>query len=101
MGIAPEPLQLQLSRISTHFLCYTASVRNITLSIPDELYRQVRVKAAEMDRSVSALVRDYLTRLVREDLEFDRRLALQEQVLREIVSFRGADRLSRNELHER
>lgn len=76
-------------------------MRNITLSIPDELYRQVRVKAAEMDRSVSSLVRDYLTRLVHEDLEFERRLAVQEQVFREVVSFRGADRLPRNEAHER
>ena len=35
-------------------------MRNITVSVDDETYRQARIRAAEMDTSVSALVREYL-----------------------------------------
>jgi hypothetical protein len=38
-------------------------VKNITVSIDDETYRRARVKAAEQDMSVSALVREFLQSL--------------------------------------
>ena len=35
-------------------------MRNITVSVDEETHRLARVRAAELDTSVSALVRDYL-----------------------------------------
>ncbi|MFL5286407.1 MAG: ribbon-helix-helix protein, CopG family [Rhodopila sp.] len=40
-------------------------MKNITVSLDDETYRNARMKAAALDTSVSALVRRYLTELVR------------------------------------
>jgi len=35
------------------------TVKNITVSVPEDVYRAARVRAAERGRSVSALVADY------------------------------------------
>ena len=35
-------------------------MKNITVSVDDETYRRARIKAAERDTSVSALVRGFL-----------------------------------------
>lgn len=76
-------------------------MRNITVSVDDETYRRARIKAAELDTSVSALVRGYLQELAAEESEFES-LAAQERELRdEVADFRGGDRLSRAEIHER
>jgi plasmid stability protein len=76
-------------------------VKNITVSLDDETYRRARIRAAELDTSVSALVRRYLVDLAGSESEFER-LEKLEQTLRErIKSFRAGDRLSRGELHER
>ncbi len=42
-------------------------MRNITVSVDDETHRLARVRAAEQDTSVSALVRDFLRRLASGD----------------------------------
>jgi plasmid stability protein len=76
-------------------------VKNITVSVPDEVYRRARVKAAERDRSVSSLVREFLTGLADEESDFDRRRRLQDEVLATIRRFRAGDRLSRTEVHGR
>lgn len=39
------------------------SMKNITVSIPDEIYLNARIKAARRSTSVSALVRDFLESL--------------------------------------
>lgn len=39
-------------------------MRNITVSVDEETHRRVRARAAELETSVSALVRDFLKRLV-------------------------------------
>ena len=39
-------------------------MRNITVSVDDATYRRARIRAAELDTSVSALVRGYLGSLV-------------------------------------
>ena len=41
-------------------------MKNITVSIDEGTYRRARIRAAELDTSVSALVRDYLNLLVAE-----------------------------------
>jgi hypothetical protein len=76
-------------------------VKNITVSVPDEVYRQARVAAAQHDTSVSALVVAYLERLSGRMEEFGRLEELQREVQAEIGQFRAGDRLGRDEVHDR
>jgi plasmid stability protein len=76
-------------------------VKNLTVSLPDDVYRRARIKAAERDTSVSALVRELLTDFTDEESEFDRRKKLQDEAIASIRSFRAGDRLSREEIHDR
>ncbi len=76
-------------------------MRNVTVSLPDDVYRRARIKAAERDTSLSALVRDYLIGLDRGESDFERRKRLQEKTLGAIARFRAGDRLTRDRLHER
>jgi hypothetical protein len=79
-------------------------VKNITVSVDDETYRLARIKAAERNSSVSALVKGYLLQLTAEESESERRKRLQRETLAAIrasQTFRAGDRLSRGELHER
>ena len=41
-------------------------MKNITVSIDEQTHRLARIRAAELDTSVSALVRDYLRHLAAE-----------------------------------
>jgi plasmid stability protein len=76
-------------------------MKNVTVSLDDETYRRARVKAAEMDTSLSALVRNFLDELGSSESETER-LKCEERALRErIETFRGADRVTRDALHER
>ena len=85
-------------------------MKNITVSVDDEVYRQVRIKAAEENTSVSAIVKNYLVRLIHgtnatREVEFDQ-LAKKEQSLRsrlfaEGKGLRSADNLPREALHDR
>lgn len=76
-------------------------MKNVTVSLPADVYHRARVKAAERDTSVGALVREFLTSFAEEEPDFTRRKRLQEDVLRSIRRFRAANRLERNALHER
>jgi plasmid stability protein len=76
-------------------------MKNITVSVPDDVYRAARIRAAERGSSVSALVAEYLGSLSERDAELARARANWREVAAEIESFRGADRLGREELHER
>jgi hypothetical protein len=81
--------------------CEMHTVKNITVSVPDDVYRNARVAAAQRDTSVSALVVAYLERLSGWKEEFARLEELQHDVQAEIGQFRAADRLSRDEVHDR
>ncbi|PYQ30655.1 MAG: hypothetical protein DMF56_07545 [Acidobacteria bacterium] len=76
-------------------------MKNLTISLPDDVYRKARIKAAERDTSVSALVRDLLTEFADEESDFEQRKRLQDEVLASIRSFRAGDRLTREEAHDR
>lgn len=76
-------------------------MRNITVSVPDEVYRAARVRAAERGRSVSGLVADYLRGLSGDDAEFARLEAQQQRVQAQIERFSARHRLGRDELHSR
>jgi hypothetical protein len=76
-------------------------VKNITVTLDDEIYRRARMKAAERDTSVSALVREFLIDLASEGSEFQRLERLERALREQITDFDGSDRLSRDEVHER
>ncbi len=87
-------------------------MRNITVTVDDETHRAVRVRAAELDTSVSALVRDYLRSLARgrdpvggADSEVEHRRRLLAEVAADFdargVGIRMAENLSRDELYDR
>ncbi|RVT41735.1 hypothetical protein [Sphingobium algorifonticola] len=42
-------------------------MKNVTIALDDETHRLARIRAAELGTSLSALVKDYLTGLVRDD----------------------------------
>lgn len=46
-------------------------VKNVTISLPEDLARWLRVKAAEDDRSVSRWIADLLARLRRQEDHYD------------------------------
>ena len=91
-------------------------MKNITVAVDDETYRVARIRAAELDTSVSALVRDYLQTLSgkqaakrnekpREETEGERR----GRLLREVVvgfdvegrKLPGADELADRGVYEK
>jgi hypothetical protein len=76
-------------------------VKNVTVSVPDDVYRLARIRAAEGGSSVSALVAGYLRSLGDQEAELARLEAQQNQVLGEVDRFRARDRLDRDELHRR
>jgi hypothetical protein len=76
-------------------------MKNITVSLDEETYRRARIKAAEMDTSVSALVKAFLVEIASGESETER-LKREERALRErITRFGAAERLSRDEIHKR
>ena len=92
-------------------------MRNITVSVDEETHRLARIRAAELDTSVSALVRDFLKSLApalagvseagvsAEEAERDRRNRSLDEVIRDITAHGGglrmADNLPRDALYDR
>jgi plasmid stability protein len=76
-------------------------MKNITVSVPDDVYRQARIRAAERGSSVSAIVAEYLTSLSGGGAEFSRLEDQQRRIQRQIKQFRAGDRLDRDGIHER
>ena len=76
-------------------------MKNITVSLPADIYRRARIKAAEQDTSVSALVREFLWRLANDPGDVERRRQIQDDVIASITAFRAGDRLSRSDVHRR
>jgi hypothetical protein len=81
--------------------------KNITVSVDGETYRRARIRAAELNTSVSAMVRKYLvdvssgvSQRASAD-EFERLKELQREVQSRVTNFDANDRLSRDELHDR
>ncbi len=80
------------------------TVTNITVSVPDDVYRAARIRAAEKGVSVSVLVvlvAEYLRSLSKHDAEFARLEDQQRRVQGQIERFSASDRLDREELHGR
>ena len=92
-------------------------MKNITVSVDEETHRLARIRAAELDTSVSALVRDYLRSLVSHtsgdstsqlqdrETEAERRRRRLREVIADIRAassgFKAADNLPREKLYDR
>lgn len=76
-------------------------MKNITVSVPDDVYRAARIRAAGRGSSVSAIVTEYLRSLSGGDAEFARLEAQQRRIQGQIEHFRAVDRLERDEIHDR
>ncbi|MEX1110230.1 MAG: hypothetical protein WEB31_00370 [Chthoniobacterales bacterium] len=80
-------------------------MKNITVSVNDELYHRAKVCAAEQRSTISGLVKKFLARLVEEESEFDRlnreEEALRQRLRRDGIDFSAAERIARNDVHER
>jgi len=76
-------------------------MKNITVSVDDETYRRARIKAAERETSISALVKRFLDELV-SDGSLYRQLEREERELRaRIQHFNAGDHLTRDDIHRR
>jgi hypothetical protein len=76
-------------------------MKNITVSLDEEIYRRARIKAAEQDTSVSALVKGFLVELAAGE-PGSMALEREERELRaRIRSFSAGRRLSRDDAHGR
>jgi hypothetical protein len=82
-------------------ICDTVTMKNITVAVNDEVYRRARVRAAELDTSVSAVVSRFLEEFAGQETDYERRKRLQAQTLASIRSFRAGSRSSRDEAHDR
>jgi Family of unknown function (DUF6364) len=76
-------------------------MKNITVSVPQEVYQAARIRAAERGTSVSALVAEYLAELSRDNAEFARLEEQQRRIVNEITQFKGSDRIHRTDVHDR
>ena len=76
-------------------------MRNITVTVDDETYRRARIRAAELDTSVSAEVKRFLQAFAGGESEFERLVRLEDETRARIGAFSASDRLSRDELYDR
>jgi hypothetical protein len=76
-------------------------MKNITVSVDAEIYQRARIKAAEMDTSISALVKAFLVQLTTEESDWERRKRLERETIAAITAFSAADRVSRDEVYDR
>ena len=88
-------------------------MRNITVSVDEETHRLALIRAAELDTSVSALVREDLRSLASRDKTESRRVETADERRRRLlddvladfdargVGLQMADNLSRDELYDR
>lgn len=80
-------------------------MKNITVSVDAELYHRARVRAAQKQSTISALVREFLIHLVEEEPEFERLRREQKEVIAQIRAshpgFSASKRLTRDDVHKR
>jgi metal-responsive CopG/Arc/MetJ family transcriptional regulator len=77
--------------------------QNVTLSLPKNLLKQAKILAAQEDKSLSELIREALSRKVKEKSEYEqakeRQIALMEKGFN--LGSKGKITVTREELHER
>lgn len=80
---------------------HTVYMKNITLSVDDEVLSAARRVAAERNSTVNGLVREYLTNLARQDDRASRARARLEQLTNESKGRLGRKTWTRKDLHDR
>ncbi len=76
-------------------------MKNITLSIDEDVLKAVRRQAAERDTTVNALVREYLTNLANEDKRLEEARARILELSRKSKLRLGKKTWTREDLHDR
>lgn len=80
-------------------------MKNITVSVNEEIYHRARVRAAELRTSVSAMVGRFLEETAAEETRNERLKRLERETVAQIrersAGFSAAGRLSRVEVHDR
>ncbi|MDQ3398399.1 MAG: DUF6364 family protein [Deinococcota bacterium] len=79
------------------------ATRNITLALPEEVLKQVKIIAAKRETSVSAMLREKLKELVQEEDEYSQAMREALEALEhgfELGTY-GKATWTRDELHER
>ena len=80
-------------------------MKNITVTVSDDIYHKARVRAAERKSTISALVKDFLTKIVEEESSFERMKREEDELRQNLrqngVVFSAEDRCSREDLHDR
>lgn len=83
-------------------------MKNLTVTLDDETYRNARVAAASDDTSVTAVVRDFLRRYgdskvggETPEARFERLWKRQQALREQFKGFSAASRLSRDDLYNR
>lgn len=76
-------------------------MRNVTITLPEDVARWLRVRAAEDDRSVSGWIAELLGRMRREEDEYE--VAMRSALARQPVKLAWPDgrRPTRDELYDR
>jgi len=84
---------------------YCENMKNITVTVSDDLYKAARLRAAERQSTVSALVRGFLEALTDDVSAHERLRQEQNEIIARIRAehpdFGAGDRLSRDEIHRR
>lgn len=90
---------------NSHGELNSVNMKNITVSVDDEVYHRARIRAAEQRTSVSGIVRRLLMEVAAEETEAERLMKLEEAAVKRIhargVPFSAGKRLTRDRLHER
>ena len=80
-------------------------MKNITVSVEEEVYHRARVRAVELRTSVSALVCRFLKQTAAEEAENERLKRLEQETVARIQArqgeFSAGNRLKRDELYDR
>ena len=80
---------------------YSCAMKNVTITLPEDVALWLRVKAAENDRSISRWIADLLEKMRRQEDQYDvamqRYLALKPRR----IDWPGGRRPTREELHDR
>jgi len=80
-------------------------MKNITVSVNDEVYHRARLRAAELRTSISALVSRFLEKTALEESNVDRLKRLERETVSRIHArqkgFSAKNRLKRDDLYDR
>ena len=76
-------------------------MKEINISIDDELYRQARERLDDLESSVSRCVTDYLQSLNDDDARIAAARNRMIELFRSTKGFGVGEKLSREEMHER